>query len=70
MNIINQKRTENNMSRKQLGDLIGVSDKTIARYEREECYPPVNYAYRIAAYFNLLVDDLYDFDSKQDEEQK
>lgn len=65
MNKLNQIRTEHNMSRKELGDIIGVSDKTIGRYEREECYPPVNYAMRIATYFNLLIEDIYEFEPKQ-----
>lgn len=56
--IIKQKRNELNLTQKQLGQTIGVSQNTVSAYERELFYPNVTVLMRLAETFNCTMDEL------------
>lgn len=57
-NRIKDLRKEKNMTQKELGIKIGVSDRTIGYYESEERFPPQDILQKLADFFNVSVDYL------------
>lgn len=46
-------RLEENLSAKQLGEILEVSDSTIIRWENEKRIPSIEQLYKIAVYFKV-----------------
>jgi len=59
LNTLKETREQNNLLQKELAQATGYSVKTIGRIERGEQYPSVEFALRMAAYFNVLVEDMF-----------
>ncbi len=51
-------RKEKNMTQRQVGDKLFVSDKTVSKWERGESIPNVSLLLPIAAFFDVSVDEL------------
>ncbi len=51
-------RKANGMTQKELGDKLYVSDKTISRWERDECAPELSLIPAIADFFGITTDEL------------
>lgn len=51
-------RRANGMTQKQLGEKLFVSDKTVSRWEREECTPELSLIPVIAEIFGITTDEL------------
>ena len=51
-------RRANGMTQKELGDKLFVSDKTVSRWERDECLPELSLIPAIAEIFNITTDEL------------
>ncbi len=51
-------RKANGMTQKELGDKLFVSDKTVSRWERDECTPELSLIPSIADIFGITVDEL------------
>ena len=51
-------RRANGMTQKQLGEKLYVSDKTVSRWEREECTPELSLIPAIAEIFGITTDEL------------
>lgn len=51
-------RERRRMSRKALGELVGLSKGMIGRYERGEHVPDIQTAMRLAAFFGVSIDYL------------
>ena len=51
-------RKEVGMTQKELGDKLFVSDKTISRWEREDCSPEISLLPSIAEVFGVTTDEL------------
>lgn len=51
-------RKANGMTQKELGEKLFVSDKTISRWERDECEPELSLIPVIAEIFNISTDEL------------
>ena len=51
-------RRANGMTQKELGDKLYVSDKTISRWERDECLPELSLIPAIAEIFGITTDEL------------
>ena len=51
-------RKANGMTQKELGDKLFVSDKTVSRWERDECTPELNLIPAIAEIFGVTSDEL------------
>lgn len=55
---LKQLRESNNLTTKQLGEIVGVSDATISRYETRKRDPDLLVAHRIAMYFGVTIEYL------------
>ncbi len=51
-------RKANGMTQKELGDRLFVSDKTVSRWERDECAPELSLIPAIAEIFGITTDEL------------
>lgn len=51
-------RHANGYTQKQLADMLYVSDKTVSRWERDECSPDLSLIPAIAEIFNITTDEL------------
>lgn len=51
-------RAEKNMTQAALGELLGVSDKTVSKWENGGCYPDVSLFPKLADTFGVTVDYL------------
>lgn len=51
-------RHANGYTQKQLADMLYVSDKTVSRWERDECSPDLSLIPAIAEIFNITADEL------------
>ena len=52
-------RTEQNVSRQKLADMIGVNYQTIGFIERGDYSPSLELAFKIAAYFNVELTEVF-----------
>ena len=53
-NLIREARTKKNYTQSELGDLLGVSNKAISRWENGECFPAMSVIYMAVLYSDLL----------------
>lgn len=51
-------RRASGMTQKELGERLYVSDKTVSRWERDECTPELNLIPAIAEIFGITSDEL------------
>ena len=51
-------RKEKGMTQKELGNKLFVSDKTISRWEHDECTPELSLILKIAEIFEITADEL------------
>ena len=51
-------RSARNLTQQQLGDAIGVSDKTVSKWENGGCYPDITIIPMLADYFGVTTDYL------------
>jgi transcriptional regulator with XRE-family HTH domain len=56
---INSARLERNLTRRDLGDMLGVSSEQVERYETGEESVPAGKLYRISELFGLPVTDFF-----------
>ena len=52
-------RKERNVSQNKMAEATGISRRTISMIENVEQNVSLDYAYRISAYFNLLVQEVF-----------
>lgn len=64
---IAQLRKQHRISQEELGLAVGVSRQTITSIEREKYIASLPLAYKIATYFNLSIEDVFDFSDIQEE---
>lgn len=53
-------RINNNTSQEKLAEVAGVSVRTLSRYENGKQIPPLDAALRIAKYYKMLVEEVFD----------
>ncbi|MBQ2714090.1 MAG: helix-turn-helix transcriptional regulator [Clostridia bacterium] len=51
-------RLENNLTTTQLGELLGVNNSTVSRWERGEILPSIEHVYNICKRFDISSDYL------------
>lgn len=56
------KRKELGMTQKQLAEKLGMSDKSVSKWERGESLPDIDKCSAIAKVFGITVDDLINYD--------
>lgn len=55
------KRKEAGITQEDLANYIGVSKASVSKWETEQCYPDVTFLPQLAAYFNITIDELMDY---------
>lgn len=63
---IKELRLNNGISQKKLADSIGVAQSSINYWEKGQRTPSVSAAQKLADYFNITLDELYDIDNIED----
>lgn len=61
---IPQLRKENKLSQAELADIVGVTRQTITSIETEKYIASLPLAYRIAKFFNLKIEDVFDLEEE------
>lgn len=63
-NKVYEYRVLKRMSQKQLADAVGVSRQTIFLLEKKTQAPSLLMAFRLAAYFNVDVNEMFHYEQK------
>ena len=63
-------RKKNHISQNKMADDLGINRRTISLIENGEQNVSLDYAYRIAAYFNLLVQEVFPISEEGAEKEK
>lgn len=63
---IKELRLNSGISQKKLADAIGVAQSSINYWEKGQRTPSVSAAQKLADYFNITLDELYDIDNTED----
>ena len=63
-------RKKNKLSQNKLAEDLGISRRTISMIENGEQNVSLDYAYRISAYFNLLVQEVFPVAKEKSEQEK
>ena len=64
-NRLKEYRAKNGINQREMGRLVGVSRQTISQIERGDYFPSVVLAIKIARYFNVSVEDIFDFKEEE-----
>ncbi len=59
--VLVNKRKEKNITQDELANYIGVSKASVSKWETEQSYPDVTFLPLLASYFNISLDDLFDY---------
>ncbi len=59
--VLIKKRKEKGITQDELADFIGVSKASVSKWEREQSYPDIALIPQLAAYFNISIDELMDY---------
>ena len=59
-------RKKNKISQEELADAVGVTRQTITSIECEKYTASLVLAYKIACYFGLSIEDIFDFSDVED----
>lgn len=57
-------RKEKKLSQSELADIVGVTRQTITSIETEKYIASLPLAYKIAKYFNLKIEDVFDLEEE------
>lgn len=68
-NIIREARIKKNYTQSELGDLLGVSNKAISRWENGDSFPDVGILENLAAVLDLRIQDIVTGDHGTDDEK-
>ncbi|MDM8213155.1 helix-turn-helix transcriptional regulator [Enterococcus hirae] len=60
--VIAQKRKERKVTQQELADFLGVSKASVSKWENKLSYPDITLLPAIAAYFDLTIDSLMDYE--------
>lgn len=63
---ISELRKQHKLSQEELALAVGVTRQTITSLEREKYIASLVLAYKIAKYFNLSIEDVFDFSDVED----
>ena len=63
-------RKKNHISQNKMADDLGINRRTISLIENGEQNVSLDYAYRISAYFNLLVQEVFPETKEENEQAK
>jgi len=64
-NKIRELRETYQLTQKELGEKVGVSRQAINAVETGKFEPSIWLAYKLAKYFNMMIEDLFDFEGSK-----
>ena len=64
-NKLKEYRAKVGINQSEMGKLVGVSRQTISQIERGDYSPSVVLALKIAKYFSVSVEDIFDYKEKE-----
>lgn len=64
-NCLKEYRAKINVNQFEMGRLVGVSRQTISQIERGDYSPSVTLALKIAKIFNVLVEDIFQYEEEE-----
>ena len=67
-NRIKELRKEKKLSQRELADIVGTTRQTITSIEVEKYTASLVLAYKLAHYFGLTIEEVFDFSDIDDEE--
>lgn len=67
-NRIKELRKEKKLSQSELADIVGTTRQTITSIEMEKYTASLVLAYKLAHYFGLTIEEVFDFSDIDDEE--
>lgn len=67
--IIVEKRKEKKITQQELADFIGVSKASVSKWETNQTYPDITLLPLLAAYFDITIDSLMDYESQLSREE-
>lgn len=67
-NRIKELRKEKKLSQSELADIVGTTRQTITSIEVEKYTASLVLAYKLAHYFGLIIEEVFDFSDIDDEE--
>lgn len=59
--VLARKRKEKGITQDELANYVGVSKASVSKWETEQSYPDITFLPQLAAYFNISVDELIDY---------
>lgn len=67
--VILKKRKEKKITQQQLADFVGVSKTSVSKWENEQTYPDITFLPLLAAYFDISIDSLLDYEPQLNKEE-
>lgn len=67
--VIIAKRKEKGITQKELAEYIGVSKASVCKWEIGQSYPDITFLPRLAAYFNISIDDLIGYEKQMTKDE-
>lgn len=64
INLVNEKRQNENITQEQLAKAVGVSRQTIIAIEKGNYTPSVTLALKISQFFKTRVEDIFKYEEK------
>ena len=61
-------RAMHDLTQEQLAQQIGVTRQTVIAIEKDKYQPSLKLAFKMATYFNVTIEELFDYDETEDEE--
>ena len=66
---ISNYRKEKHITQEQLGNAVGVTNRTVSKWEQGVSMPGIDLAPRIASALNVSLDQLFDIETKEEENE-
>ncbi|SHN70524.1 helix-turn-helix domain-containing protein [Desulfitobacterium chlororespirans] len=67
--VLLKKRKEKGITQDELADFIGVTKASVSKWETGQSYPDVTFLPRLAAYFNISIDELMAYEPQMAKEE-
>lgn len=67
-NQLKEYRAKINVNQHEMGQLVGVSRQTISQIERGDYSPSVTLALKIAKFFDVPVEEIFQYEEEQQDE--
>ncbi|MIM38778.1 helix-turn-helix domain-containing protein, partial [Listeria monocytogenes] len=67
--VITEKRKEKKVTQQELADFVGVSKAAVSKWETGQTYPDITLLPLLAAYFDVSIDSLLDYEPELNQQE-